>query len=243
MHKTDLVKLVEETNQEQPLSEGLWRALKMFVGNDITKQEFLKKELKPLAKDGFVDGHPEEGDKVYQLAGHSGYITMTHKDFPDAGVVILIDDEGDISDVTLGVTGEVKNWKSFRKELTQKDLKNVALIKRELKKIQNAIDKQNNVAKMKKAGNLGVKESLVGLLQNTLNEGLSPVAKKRADFNKKLKNGELDDLTKVAKRVDVLMDKNNGLSFKDASKQAIKDVTKVDVKTLEEYMDLYKGEY
>jgi len=73
---------------------------------------------------------------------------------------------------------------------------------------------------------------------------LSNIAKQRAAFNKKLKKGEISDLTDVARRVKRLMDKKDmGFNFEVAAKQAIKDIKKVDIKRLEVFMDLYKGEY
>jgi hypothetical protein len=83
---------------------------------------------------------------------------------------------------------------------------------------------------------------LTELVEQTIAEGLSPIAKSRADFNKKLKKNEISDLTDVAREVKRLMNAELKLSFDSAFKQASKK-TKVDKKTLDTFMDLYDGEY
>jgi hypothetical protein len=85
-----------------------------------------------------------------------------------------------------------------------------------------------------------VKDGLSLVKEDTIAECLNPTAKRRADFNKKLKSNELQDLSDVVKRVKKLMGKEFGHSFDVSVKQAQKDVKKVNVDNLKDYMDLYE---
>lgn len=88
--------------------------------------------------------------------------------------------------------------------------------------------------------------SLVQLAEdarNTVDEGLAPIAKMKAAFNKKLKKGEITDLINVALRVKRLMFRDFGFDFERAATQAMKDVKTVNIDNLKQFMDLYKDQY
>ena len=68
---------------------------------------------------------------------------------------------------------------------------------------------------------------------------ITTLAQRRADFNKSLVEGELQDLVDVSLRVKRLMREDLGLSFGSAINQAIKDIKKVNIDNLKKYISLY----
>jgi uncharacterized protein (DUF885 family) len=72
-----------------------------------------------------------------------------------------------------------------------------------------------------------------------LTESLTPIAKKKMEFNKKLKDGELDNIVDASRRVKKLTKSPIGHSVKNAIDVALKDFPKVNKKNLEEYIKIY----